>query len=183
MLRTDDNDNQKRTSYPTLAGSSFSKAVARLHHQHHQFSLCSSHPPFSSTMVATQGPVVLPGDELDPSTFPSHPKKALQLGPGLRHILPSTILPTVAGQFMTDKKKNLMWIESNGGRVCLSWLWLIPLSFKILLTLSVSCLVCSLARRLCHWPGPPRRRRLLLRPADAAHLQRPAAGPGLRDGH
>ncbi|PSR77266.1 hypothetical protein BD289DRAFT_456721 [Coniella lustricola] len=67
-------------------------------------------------MVATKGPVVLPGDGLDPSTFPSHPKKALQLGPGLRHILPSTILPTVAGQLMTDKKKNSMWVECNGGR-------------------------------------------------------------------
>ncbi|KAF3765034.1 hypothetical protein M406DRAFT_31962, partial [Cryphonectria parasitica EP155] len=67
-------------------------------------------------MASTTGPLVLPGDALDPSHIPSHPKKALQLGPGLRHILPSTILPTVAGQLVTDRRKNSVWVEYNGGR-------------------------------------------------------------------
>ncbi|KAJ4416310.1 exosome non-catalytic core subunit rrp40 [Gnomoniopsis sp. IMI 355080] len=66
-------------------------------------------------MSATTGPLVLPGDVIDPSNIPSHPKKALNLGPGLRHILPSTILPTIAGQLVTDHKKNTIWIEYNGG--------------------------------------------------------------------
>lgn len=71
-------------------------------------------------MATTQGPLVLPGDSISPSDIPSHPKKALQLGPGLRHIPPSTILPTVAGQLVADRKKNSLWVEYNGGRVCRS---------------------------------------------------------------
>lgn len=66
-------------------------------------------------MAAAKGPFVLPGDVIDPSNIPSHPKKALNLGPGLRHILPNTILPTVAGQLVTDRKKNTIWVEYNGG--------------------------------------------------------------------
>lgn len=68
-------------------------------------------------MASAKGPVVLPGDGIDPSEIPSHPKKALRLGPGLRHILPGTISPTVAGQLVADKKKNTIWVEHNGGRV------------------------------------------------------------------
>lgn len=68
-------------------------------------------------MSAVKGPLVLPGDVIDPSNIPSHPKKALNLGPGLRHILPNTILPTVAGQLVTDRKKNTIWTEYNGGHV------------------------------------------------------------------
>ncbi|TVY52399.1 Exosome complex component RRP40 [Lachnellula cervina] len=59
---------------------------------------------------------VLPGEELDPESLPSHPKLPLKLGPGLRHIPPNTITPTVAGQLCTDKKKNAVWVEFNGGR-------------------------------------------------------------------
>lgn len=68
-------------------------------------------------MSSAEAPVILPGDTIDPSHIPSHPKKALQLGPGLRHIPPSTILPTVAGQLVTDRRKNSLWVEYNGGRV------------------------------------------------------------------
>lgn len=60
---------------------------------------------------------VLPGDHLDPESLPSHPKLPLKLGPGLRHIPPNTITPTVAGQLCTDKRKNAVWVEFNGGRV------------------------------------------------------------------
>ncbi|KAK7734674.1 exosome non-catalytic core subunit rrp40 [Cytospora paraplurivora] len=67
-------------------------------------------------MATVKGPLLLPGDQIDPSNIPTHPKKPLQLGPGLRHIPPSTILPTVAGQLITDNKKNSIWVEFNGGR-------------------------------------------------------------------
>ncbi|KAI0602781.1 hypothetical protein F4775DRAFT_588351 [Biscogniauxia sp. FL1348] len=60
--------------------------------------------------------IVLPGDHIDPSLIPSHPKRALKLGPGLRHIPPNELVPTVAGQLTTDYKKNSIWVEYNGGR-------------------------------------------------------------------
>ena len=60
--------------------------------------------------------VVLPGDRIDPSLVPSHPKKALRLGPGLRHIPPNELVPTVAGQLITDNRKNSIWVEYHGGR-------------------------------------------------------------------
>ncbi|CAN8100281.1 unnamed protein product [Discula destructiva] len=66
-------------------------------------------------MSSVKGPLVLPGDNIDPSNIPTHPKKATKLGPGLRHILPDTILPTVAGQLVTDRRKNTIWVENNGG--------------------------------------------------------------------
>ncbi|KAL3420431.1 Exosome complex component rrp40 [Phlyctema vagabunda] len=59
---------------------------------------------------------VLPGDHLDADLLPSHATLPLKLGPGLRHIPPSTITPTVAGQLHTDAKKNAVWVEYNGGR-------------------------------------------------------------------
>jgi hypothetical protein len=61
---------------------------------------------------------VLPGEILDPASLPSHPKLPLKLGPGLRHIPPNTITSTVAGQLCTDKRKNAVWVEFNGSRVC-----------------------------------------------------------------
>ncbi|PMD16885.1 hypothetical protein NA56DRAFT_649168 [Hyaloscypha hepaticicola] len=59
---------------------------------------------------------VLPGEIIDPVSLPSHPKLPLKLGPGLRHIPPNTIAPTVAGQLCTDKRKNAVWVEFNGSR-------------------------------------------------------------------
>ncbi|KAL8386945.1 hypothetical protein RB595_010279 [Gaeumannomyces hyphopodioides] len=61
-------------------------------------------------------PFVLPGEALAPSQIPTHPKRALRLGPGLRHIPPSSIVPTVAGQVVADAKKTAVWVEYNGGR-------------------------------------------------------------------
>ncbi|KAJ2902415.1 exosome complex exonuclease RRP40 [Zalerion maritima] len=66
--------------------------------------------------MAEEGLFVLPGDLIDPSFIPSHPKKPLRLGPGLRHIPPNSILPTVSGQVYTDNRKNSIWVEYNGGR-------------------------------------------------------------------
>lgn len=68
-------------------------------------------------MAATERSVVLPGETIDPSLIPSDPKKALRLGPGLRHIPPTDIVPTVAGQLVTNSVKNSMWIEYNSNRV------------------------------------------------------------------
>ncbi|KAI1101514.1 hypothetical protein F4804DRAFT_315756, partial [Jackrogersella minutella] len=59
---------------------------------------------------------VLPGDRVDPSLIPSHPKRPLRLGPGLRHIPPNELVPTVAGQLVADYRKNSIWVEYNGGR-------------------------------------------------------------------
>ncbi|KAL8351390.1 hypothetical protein RB598_006262 [Gaeumannomyces tritici] len=61
-------------------------------------------------------PFVLPGEALPPAQIPTHPKRALRLGPGLRHIPPSSIVPTVAGQVVADGKKTAVWVEYNGGR-------------------------------------------------------------------
>ncbi|RAL62097.1 hypothetical protein DID88_002583 [Monilinia fructigena] len=59
---------------------------------------------------------VLPGDHIPPELLPSHPTLPLKLGPGLRHIPPNTITPTVAGQLRTDSRKNAIWVEFNAGR-------------------------------------------------------------------
>ncbi|KAK3394056.1 hypothetical protein B0H63DRAFT_444252 [Podospora didyma] len=67
-------------------------------------------------MATAQPLYVLPGDTIDPSLIPTHKKLPLRLGPGLRHIPPSAIVPTVAGQLVADHKKNSMWVEYNGGR-------------------------------------------------------------------
>jgi exosome complex component RRP40 len=63
--------------------------------------------------------IVLPGDEIPRESLPTpqNKKKALTLGPGLRHIPPETITATVAGALVTDNKKNAAWIEYNSGRV------------------------------------------------------------------
>ncbi|KAK3395483.1 hypothetical protein B0T20DRAFT_443128 [Sordaria brevicollis] len=67
--------------------------------------------------MSTESPlVVLPGESIDPSLIPTHHKNPLRLGPGLRHIPPSEIVPTVAGQLVVDNRKTSMWIEYNGGR-------------------------------------------------------------------
>lgn len=66
----------------------------------------------------TERVFVHPGDAIDASLIPSHPKYPLRLGPGLRHIPPSDIVPTIAGQLVTDRRKNQLWVEYNGGRVC-----------------------------------------------------------------
>ncbi|KAL2122180.1 hypothetical protein VTJ04DRAFT_2635 [Mycothermus thermophilus] len=66
--------------------------------------------------MATKHHVVLPGDPIDPSLIPTSSKRPLRLGPGLRHIPPSDIVPTVAGQLITNQNKNSMWIEYNSQR-------------------------------------------------------------------
>lgn len=61
--------------------------------------------------------IVLPGQDISASHFPStSASKTLTLGPGLRHLPPTTITATQAGELCTDPKKNALWIESLGGR-------------------------------------------------------------------
>ena len=67
--------------------------------------------------MTTERPFVLPGETVDPAVVPSHKKQPLRLGPGLRHIPPSDIVPTVAGQLVTNPSKNSMWVEYNSNRV------------------------------------------------------------------
>lgn len=64
---------------------------------------------------------VLPGDSIDSSLIPSHPKKPLRLGPGLRHVPPNDIIPTLAGQLITDRQKNSIRVENARGRVRISY--------------------------------------------------------------
>ena len=63
--------------------------------------------------------LVLPGDTIPSEVLPvpSNPSTSLKLGPGLRHIPPSTISPVLAGPLKIDNKKNAIWVESNRGRV------------------------------------------------------------------
>lgn len=109
---------------------------------------------------------VLPGEELDPESLPSHPKLPLKLGPGLRHIPPNTITPTVAGQLCTDKRKNAVWVEFNGGRVC----QIPPLAPQIKSLMKSP--VCTHSRRPRNSHHPKRLRRCLLRQHQRLHLQR-----------
>ncbi|MCJ1255784.1 exosome non-catalytic core subunit rrp40 [Lignoscripta atroalba] len=62
--------------------------------------------------------LVLPGEEISANSLPtpSNPSIPLKLGPGLRHVPPSTITPTVAGLLCVDHKKNAIWVENNSGR-------------------------------------------------------------------
>ncbi|KAK4175664.1 putative exosome complex exonuclease RRP40 [Triangularia setosa] len=67
-------------------------------------------------MTTTERPIVLPGDTIPPHLIPSSTTKPLRLGPGLRHVPPSDIVPVVAGQLITNHQKNSMWVEYNNNR-------------------------------------------------------------------
>lgn len=62
--------------------------------------------------------LVLPGEEIPPDVLPISPTSSatLKLGPGLRHVPPSTITATLAGPLCVDHRKNTIWIENNNGR-------------------------------------------------------------------
>lgn len=79
--------------------------------------------------MASEPRFVFPGDPIDPAFIPSHKTKALRLGPGLRHVPPATIAPTVAGQLMADHKKNSIWVEYSSGKVNVM-LYLHPVSSR-----------------------------------------------------
>ena len=80
--------------------------------------------------------LVLPGEIISPDVLPipSTSKLPLRLGPGLRHVPPSTVMTTVAGRLCIDQKKNAIWVENNSGRV--NFLHSLPeQSFMLTLTL------------------------------------------------
>ncbi|MCJ1454459.1 exosome non-catalytic core subunit rrp40 [Mycoblastus sanguinarius] len=62
--------------------------------------------------------LVLPGETISSEVLPipSNPSIPLKLGPGLRHLPPSTITSVVAGPLRIDQKKNAIWVENNSGR-------------------------------------------------------------------
>ncbi|CAK7272141.1 exosome non-catalytic core subunit rrp40 [Sporothrix epigloea] len=72
--------------------------------------------------------IFLPGDDIDPGQLlparsaagtdkKSRKPPPLRLGPGLRLLLPSgQVVSTVSGEIAVDRRKNLLWIESEGGR-------------------------------------------------------------------
>lgn len=58
----------------------------------------------------------MPGEAIPPEQLPKSKKGTLTLGPGLRHIPPSTILSTTAGALHVDHKKSALWLEHSNGR-------------------------------------------------------------------
>jgi exosome complex component RRP40 len=60
--------------------------------------------------------ILLPGQEISPDQLPKSKKGTLTLGPGLRHIPPTTVLSTSAGSLHVDHKKSALWIEHPHGR-------------------------------------------------------------------
>ena len=80
-------------------------------------------------MMEVSARIVLPGDNVDPAELlparaasgtdkKSKNPPPLRLGPGLRLLLPSgQVVPTVSGEIAVDRRKNLLWVESEGGRV------------------------------------------------------------------
>ena len=120
----------------------------------------SNNPYFRLNAMATET-FVLPGETLDPACLPSHPKLPLKLGPGLRHIPPNTITPTVAGQLCTDKRKNAVWVEFNGSRVC----------SLFLLQTQLIYIVYPHRRRPRNSHNPEILRRPLLRQSERLHPQ------------
>ena len=67
--------------------------------------------------MASASITVLPGDNVSPESLPLSSKRELKLGPGLRHLPPSTIKATICGTLSTDARKNAVWVEYSGGRV------------------------------------------------------------------
>lgn len=61
--------------------------------------------------------ILLPGEPVPTDLLPRNNKKGtLTLGPGLRHIPPSTIVSTTSGTLHVDPRKSALWLESTGGR-------------------------------------------------------------------
>jgi exosome complex component RRP40 len=58
--------------------------------------------------------MLLPGDSIPNSSLPPPSKnKSITLGPGLRHIPPSTILATTSGTLAVDPRKSALWLENT----------------------------------------------------------------------
>jgi exosome complex component RRP40 len=58
--------------------------------------------------------MLFPGAAIPTSSLPTPSKnKSITLGPGLRHIPPSTILATAPGTLAVDPRKSALWLENS----------------------------------------------------------------------
>ena len=108
--------------------------------------------PNLSIMAVSMERFVLPGESLDANSLPSHATLPLKLGPGLRHIPPNTITPTLAGQLCTDRRKNAVWVDFNGGRVC--WIQLPSCNYLTIQSISPLSAILSLPQFNAPHPTP-----------------------------
>lgn len=60
--------------------------------------------------------ILLPGEAVPADSLPKSKKGTLTLGPGLRHIPPTSITATTLGSVAVDNKKSAVWLESTNGR-------------------------------------------------------------------
>lgn len=103
-------------SSSTLAGPS-KTLLGKLERARSASSILNINVADTAGGMSSEPVFVLPGDHIDPEYIPSHPTKPLRLGPGLRHVPPNDILPTLAGQLVTDRPKNAIRVENSEGRV------------------------------------------------------------------
>lgn len=66
--------------------------------------------------MATETTFLRPGDTIPDTSLPKTKKGTLTLGPGLRHIPPTTISATTSGTLHIDPRKSALWIEHPHGR-------------------------------------------------------------------
>jgi exosome complex component RRP40 len=67
-------------------------------------------------MKMASSQILLPGEEIPSDQLPKSKKGTLTLGPGLRHIPPTTITSTTAGSLHIDYRKSALWLERDNGR-------------------------------------------------------------------
>lgn len=65
--------------------------------------------------------VHFPGETLPPLEEDEKKNTTFKVGPGLTHILPSTLIVNRAGELNIDQRKHTIWMESNGKRVSISF--------------------------------------------------------------
>jgi exosome complex component RRP40 len=80
------------------------------------FNLTPSPLSNKATSNINMATLLLPGEEIPPDQLPKSKKGTLTLGPGLRHIPPTTILTTTSGSLHIDNKKSALWLEHPHGR-------------------------------------------------------------------
>lgn len=66
--------------------------------------------------MASTAITLLPGEEIPQDQLPKSRKGTLTLGPGLRHIPPSSVVSTTAGSLHVDHKKSALWLDVPHGR-------------------------------------------------------------------
>ena len=66
--------------------------------------------------IMSQTTILLPGEPVPAEALPKSKKGTLTLGPGLRHIPPTSITATTLGSVSVDNKKSAVWLEGTNGR-------------------------------------------------------------------